>query len=174
MNTLQEQASGFGMRGDTLQESETVAHPIRLVGCECGRIDGRIDADHLLQQGRYGAERMPQHGRQILHGLPLPAQLDQRVLARARHAQLVDPLVDLLRLDEFGRVASGCRHRCSRHRHSRIRTATTCHFGQSISKNSNPLKMNILILLIKYRLLFHLKSNENMSYSNSRSRNLHD
>ena len=45
--SVQKKRTRVGMRGHTLEESESVAHSIRLVSCESGRIDGRIDADHL-------------------------------------------------------------------------------------------------------------------------------
>lgn len=49
-----------------------------------------------LQQGRDGAEGVPEHGGQVWHRLALLAQLQQSVFSRLRAGQLIDPLVDLL------------------------------------------------------------------------------
>ena len=48
---------------------------------ESGRINGKVDGDDLLQQGRNGAKRVPQHRRQIVHMLALLRQLQQRLFS---------------------------------------------------------------------------------------------
>ena len=62
-------APGVGVGGHALQEGEGVAHPVALVGGQHGGVDGRVDVDDLLQQGRHGAEAVPQHGGEVWHNL---------------------------------------------------------------------------------------------------------
>ena len=49
----------------------TVVWRARSTYRESGRVDGGIHVDDFLQQRSYGAERVPQHGRQVLNRLPL-------------------------------------------------------------------------------------------------------
>ena len=92
----QEGGARLRMGGDTLQQGQRIAHPVRLVRGQGGRIDGRVDVDDLLQQGGRRAEAVPQHRGQVGDGFPLLAQLEQGRLARFRIGQLVYPLEHLL------------------------------------------------------------------------------
>lgn len=108
--------------GDTLQQGQGVAHSVGLVSSERRGVDGRVDVHYFLrhrivltkpcsnrtlwnrgtvysthlQKCCDRAAGVPQHGRQVRHGLALLAELQQGVLSGLRTGQLVDPLVDLL------------------------------------------------------------------------------
>jgi hypothetical protein len=104
--TIQEEASGIVVRGHTLQQGQSIAHPVRGRGRELAGIQERVDRDDFLQQARHHAcmtisshssldagltETVPQNQSQLRHLLPLLAQLQQRLLARLVLEQLRDP-----------------------------------------------------------------------------------
>ena len=66
---LEKTLTRFRMRRNTLQQGQRIAHAIRLLRRQRGRINGKVDGDNLLKQRRNGAERVPQHGRQIVNVL---------------------------------------------------------------------------------------------------------
>lgn len=85
---------GVGVGGDTLEEGESIADPVALVGSEDGGVDGWVDVDNFLnteqlilstelrcgpdlQQSRHGPEAVPEHGSEVTDNLPLLTQLQQ-------------------------------------------------------------------------------------------------
>jgi len=49
------------MRGDALEESESIAHAVRGGGRELRRVEERVDRDDLLDQGRHDTCRAAIH-----------------------------------------------------------------------------------------------------------------
>lgn len=68
---LQKCRSGLRMWCNTLQKSQSITDTIRLVRCQGGWIDCRVDVDNLLKESCYCTKWMPQHGCQVRHNLSL-------------------------------------------------------------------------------------------------------
>ena len=88
MLTLEEEGAGLRVGGGALQEGEGVADA---VGCVCGQRrwrEQRVYGDNLLQQGRDGADAVPQVGCELRKGLPLLAEFQEGVLSRGRVGEL--------------------------------------------------------------------------------------
>ena len=64
---------GVGVRGDTLQQRQRVAHPVGLMRRQSRRVDRWVNVDDFLKQCSDRPERMPQHGRQIRYNFSLLA-----------------------------------------------------------------------------------------------------
>ena len=61
--------SRIRMRGDALQERQSIADTVRSLWCERGRRQEWINGDNLLQERRDGPDRVPQNGSEIGEGL---------------------------------------------------------------------------------------------------------
>ena len=71
----QKRGPGVGVRGDTLQQRQRVAHPVGLMRRQGRRVDRRINVDDFLKQCSDRPERVPQHWRQIRYHFPLLAAM---------------------------------------------------------------------------------------------------
>ena len=66
---------GVGVRGDTLQQRQGVAHPVGLMRGQSRRVDRWVNVDDFLKQCSDRPERMPEHGGQIWYNFSLLAAM---------------------------------------------------------------------------------------------------
>ena len=76
--------------------SELDNSPIGLVRSQNRRVDCWINIQYLLEQGQHGAERVPDHGRQVRHNFSLLAQLQEGGLPGIGAGQFTDPHIELI------------------------------------------------------------------------------
>jgi hypothetical protein len=93
--TIQEQAAGFIMAGNALEQGQRIADTITRSGSELARIQQRVDGDDLLQQARHDAKGMPNDQGQLRYLFSLLAKLHQSALSPARVHQFGNPLQHL-------------------------------------------------------------------------------
>lgn len=71
----EEEAAGFWVGGDALEEGEGVADAVGGVGGKGGGGEGAVDAADLLEEGGDRAVGVPQDGGEVAEDFPLLAQL---------------------------------------------------------------------------------------------------